>query len=664
MRNVKPSRFTSTSTLQWIMYMLLGSTTLAITVNSFDSGLVKTPLLVLFASLLMVVYVVLAIWKGKLEFRRSPADIPALLFLLLIAASVFYSGHQWNSLQALAAWVPFITCFFAGTQLFGRYEQVSKLLWVLAIISSIVCIVGVVQFFFADKLFLNFFIGKDRRVTSTLTNAAYLSAYAVLLFPALLAFTLTESRSKWRRWFLTALLCGFGFVLIVTSTRSSIGAFLMSLIVFGLMSRQAQKKAIIWTIATILVMTAVVFLSPSLVKRVGASFENDSTSSFARRMYFWKGGYDAFVAAPYFGHGIGTYGEVLLEHRSPDYWVVKSEDIVPHAHNELIETAVDLGATGVIGYLMIVGTVFVVSLRDVPNQNRRDRLIRTGFLCSFLAILIDNLANVSLRVTPVGATAWLFLGVLASGTNVVASVTEFRIQKWFVLLPFGGWALFLVWFGGQQLKVYKADGHVIKGLVAGFSKQLAEGINEYQQAVVLDPHNLLARSNLTLTLLEAERFEEALQEAKQLLALSPRYPKANLMQAAALVSLRRYPEALGCIDKELALRNHPEAYLYQAMAYMGLSDSIKEMDALEHLLLGSLKGRIEFQVVVVSRRLIQLVQTEDDVTRFKEIYTKLNSAFPSNSSITSTLAELDLRLARLARNPEQLLQQPQDTSPK
>jgi tetratricopeptide (TPR) repeat protein len=313
---------------------------------------------------------------------------------------------------------------------------------------------------------------------------------------------------------------------------------------------------------------------------------------------------------------------------------------------------------------MIVGTVFVVSLKAGPNQHRRDRLIKTGIFCSLLAILIDNLANVSLRVAPVGATTWLLLGVLASAPNAIVRITVFRIQKWLILLPLGGWALFVVWFGGQQLKVYKADGHVIKGLVAGFSKHLPEGINEYREAVNLDPHNLLARSNLTLTLLEAGRFEEALQEAEQLQILSPRYPKASLMQAAALVSLKRYPDALAPIAKELILRNHPDAYFYQALAYMGLSDSTKEMAALEHLLLASIKGRIEYQHAIVSRRLMQITKGEEDIKRFKEIYVQLNSLFPSNSIVTSTIAEFDLRLMRLTRHPEPLLQEPQATSPK
>jgi tetratricopeptide (TPR) repeat protein len=364
-------------------------------------------------------------------------------------------------------------------------------------------------------------------------------------------------------------------------------------------------------------------------------------------VYFWKGGYEAWKSAPYFGHGIGTFSEVILQYRSAEYWVVKSEDLVPHAHNELIETAVDLGGVGIIAYLAIVVTVFVSGLQTWPKQNQRDRLLRIGIFCSLLAILIDNLANVSLRVAPVGATAWLLMGVLASGPNAPVRTTGVRMKKWFAVVPLGAWLLFATWFGSQQWKMYKADGHVLKGFVAGMSNQPGKAASEYQQAVAYDPHNLLARSDLTLTLLRLGRPEEALLSAEQLQGLSPRYPKASLMQAAALVSLKRYSEALRSIDKELELRNHPDAFFYQASAYRGLADSTKEISALKNVLLGSLKGHIAYQGMTISRRLRQLVRTEEDIKQFREIYVQLASMFPSDSTITSTLAEFELRLTRL-----------------
>lgn len=638
-----------TSILHWIVFLLLGSTTLVITVNSYDSGIAKTPLLVLCASLLVVVYVAQTIRREKLEFRKTPADLPVLAFMVVMITSTSYSQDLWSSQQALMVWIPFIICFFAGTQLFAGQKELDKLIQAAAIAASMVCLVGLVQFFFNEELFLDFFIGKDRRVNSTLTNATYLSGYIALLFPTLLAFAIAEERKPWKRWSLIMLLSGLAFILFVTLTRSSIAAFALSMILFGILSQHAKKKTFVWAAAVIVIASAILFLSPILTKRIEESFKSDANSSFARRTYFWTTGYEAFKASPYFGHGIGSYWTVMLDYRSPEYWVVKSEDVVPHAHNELVETAVDLGAAGVIAYLAILGTVLVVGLKAPPNEGGRDRLLRVGLLCSVVAILIDNLSNVSLRAVPVGAAAWLLMGVLVSrpSTYPVRGSRTLSVPQSLAYLPIGGWLVFTFWYGSQQLKLFTADAHIIRGIFSVIAKNVDLGIREYQFAVALDPHNLIARSNMTLALLMKGRNEEALLSAEQLQELSPRYPKSNLMRAAALVSLKRYPEALEFVDRELKLRSHPEAYFYKSAAFIGLGDSISEVRSLKDLLHANVKGQLAYQLEYVSKRVLQVVQRGEDLEEFREIYMQLALVFPSDKNIPAVIGELESKLARL-----------------
>lgn len=637
--------FTKKEVLHWIAYLLLASTTLVITINSYDSGFVKTPLLVLFASLLVMVFLSQAVWCQQLEARRSPADAPVLLFLFLIIISPFVSEYSWNSWQAIAIWVPFIISFFAGTQLFTTHRNLDRLIRALAVIASIVCLIGLVVYFFANALPLEFFIGKDRRVISTLTNATYLSGYIVLLFPTLLAFTMAKERTVRERWGLITLLCSLLFILVVTSTRSSIAALVVSVILLGILLRRTRKNMLIWTIVGLFGAAVVaVVVSPNLIGRIQASFSTDSSSSLARRLYFWEAGRDAFKAAPYFGHGLGSYETVMLEYRSPEYWIVKSEDIVPHAHNELIETAVELGGAGVILYLLILGTLVVAGVKAGPKENERDRLLRAGLLCSLVAIVIDNLTNMSLRVAPVGATAWLLMGVLASlpARQNTQIVTALHSPRWISGVPLIAWVVFAFWYGSQQWNAYRADGHIIKGMLAGQSNDVALSISEYQQAVTLDTHTLLARSNLALALLIEDRATEAIEATRELQALSPRYPKSNLVEAAALVSLHRYTEALQKIEFEITLRSHPDAYFYQALAYKGLSDSTGELSSLEHLLRACIKGHLPYMLDFASTRIRKIARKEDE-RRFKYLYEQLSVSFPTDGNVAATLAELRSR---------------------
>ncbi|MBM2840508.1 MAG: hypothetical protein HW412_1036 [Bacteroidetes bacterium] len=651
--------------LHWIVYLLLASTTWIVSINSYDSGILKGPVLVLFASLLVALFLAQAIWKRKFEFRSSPANTMVLLFLFLTLASTIYTRHDWESRQAITLWVPFVTCFFAGSQLLATKEDFTRLMIALAAIASLVCVVGLVQFFFREELFLDFFIGEGRRVTSTLANAVYLSAYVILLFPILLSFTVARERKPRSRWMLGVLLCGLAFLLIATSTRSSIAAFIVSIALFSILSKRVKKKAFILSAAGVLIaMGSAVYLSHGVVERIENVFRNEATSTLARRWYFWDAGYKAFRDAPFLGHGIGSYEAVMLEYRSPDYWVAKSEDVVPHAHNEVIETAVDLGVVGLLVYLMIAGTVLVSGLRKRSKETADNRLLRIGLSCSLIAIFVDNLVNMSLRVEPVGAHAWLFMGVLASMSlrSEPKSAVTINLPRAVAVLPLGLWMIFAFWYGSRQADIYKADSHIIKGILAGEASDFAASVNEYRIAVTLNPHSLVARSNLALALLRTGRAGEALQAAEELQSLSPRYPKLNLIQAAALVSLRRNTEALEKIKMELTLRSHPDAYFYQAIAFKGLSDTTGELSALEHLLLASLKARILYQPAFVPQRLKELAHSEEDIKRFKNIYEQLYTLFPSDRSTVTTLAALCTRLGESGRALELLRKLPRDPS--
>lgn len=658
MPNASLASLTGKRILRGIVYLMLASTTLIIAINANDSSITKTPLLVLLASMLVMVFLSGAIWKKNLELYRSPADFLVLVMFLLILASLMYAHNRWNSLQALTIWISFFVCFFAGSQLFVTQTDLTRLIRVLAAIASVVCAVGLLQYFFADKLFLEFFIGTERRVTSTLTNAIYLSGYIVLVFPTLLAFAVARKRTPRERWMLGLLLCALTFLLIATATRSSIVAFVVSIVAFAILTKRVKKISLWGIMAVLVVLGVAVYLSPTLIKRIDNAFSQDSSSSFARRLFFWQAGYDAFKAAPLFGHGIGSFETVVLEYRSPEYWVVKSEDIVPHAHNELIETAADLGGAGVVAYLAILATVAVAGLRTRPKENAQDRLLAIGLFCSLVAILVDNLANMSLRVVPVGATAWLLMGVLASQPfrkEPDVSV-DMRAPRSIACLLLAIWIAFAVWYGNLQFGIYRSETHLIRGILEEQKGDLPATITEFRSAIGQNPHNLLAHSNLTLAFLRTGRADQALQTSEQLQTLSPRYPKSNLMGGAALISLRRYNEAVQAIDRELALRNHPDAYYYQAVAFRGLSDTLGELSALEGLLRACIKGQLQYEFGPVAARVQQLAKKETDNRQLKGIFEHLLLLFPSNQAVAGGLAEFCRRLGEPDR-AEQLLHQ-------
>jgi O-antigen ligase len=637
---------------RWIVYLILVSTTLAVNVNSFDSGMLKAPLLILLAGVLALMFVSTSVYEGRLELPPLRSAIPAALFLLLISASIIFSEVQWASVVAAPVWIAWMICFLAGTRLFHRHENLAGLLRIIAGLGAVVSLVGLIQFFFYQDLSLDFFIDTDRRIVSTLTNATYLSGYVVLLIPALLGFTIDDRGPRWRKFSLATVLAALVIILFLTSTRSSIVAFILSMGLFVLASRITGKKLIIAGSILILLIGATAVLSPRLVERVKNSFTEDPTSSLARRVVFWKAGLASFAASPLIGHGIGTYEQVMLQYRSADYWTTRSEDLVPHAHNEFIETASDLGVAGLLLFVIIVVTAIATRTKG-PAQKTRSRYLRTGLICSVLALLMDNLANLSMRIEPIGATFWLFLGILTSFGISPENRRTISVpsHKGIIVLAGVGLGLFTFWYGGNELARIRGDGHLIRGYLADHAGSANDAIREYQKAVASDNHNLLAHSNLTVAYLKSGRFEDAIQSTRTLQSISALYPKSFLIQGIALLSLGRNTEALRAFDAEERLRNHPEVYFYRAQAYMALSDSAHELASLEQLLLASERSRTDVGIGKISRRVLDLARSEVDARKFTAIYERLTLQFPADSTIRQSAQELQRRMTTQTRTP-------------
>lgn len=634
--------------LQWVAYATIGLPTLLLTVNSYDSGIVKTPVFVLLAGALLVLFAGQALWRGQLVVRKSPADPFVVLFLLLIVASAMWTRFRWDAGQVLPVWLSYGVCFFAGTHLFSTPKSTDMFMRTTAVIAALVCVFGLMQFLFPDQPYLEFFIGNDRRVGSTLTNPIYLSGYIVLIFPALLGFALSTGRtSRERRAVIVLLLC-LAFLLVTTATRSSLIAFVLTTPLFVIISGMVRRKILSFTTAgVVLAVVGAMYFSPSFSRRVEATFANDQTSTLIRRIDFWEAGFRTFKQAPFFGHGIGSFEQAILDFRSPDYWISKSEDLVPHAHNEFVETAVDLGATGLVVYVVIVVTVLFTGLRQRTSGNGRAKPLRVGLACSIIAILIDNIANMSLRVVPIGAHAWIFMGILVSWTSRQSPSKSIvlRVPKLLAYFPICVWLVFAAWYAQKQIPLINADGHIIKAILA---KDPSTAITEYRSALVLDPHSLIARSNLILVLLKAGRLEEVLSESKALRELSPHYPKSNLVQAAALARLRRYDEALKRLDVEISLRSHPDAFYYQWIAYNALGDTKGEIKSLEDLLQTSVKGRLLYQSEQVAARIRSMTLSAMEAEKFRSLYVQLQNLFPADQTVVAMVNELTARVGYIS----------------
>lgn len=640
--NLNPAALRKTQ--QWAIILTLGFSTCILWINALNSGIAKQPVLLLGSTFVAALFLSSLFLKRSFAASFSTIELIVALHIPLFFLSAVLTFNTLYTFDALALGVGSLVFYFAGTSFFTTKKEVSFLLTSIEVLTTVLCVVGFVQYFFGKDLPLDFFIGENNRIASLLGNSTYFAAFLLLVFPLIASRAMYQRSINKPALHTFLLLASIVFLIFMTQTRSSIIALGVSLLVFSLLSLKKNNAArVIGLLAMVAAGAAlwVFVLNPALGERFMTMFDENQKSTFARRMFFWEGGTNAFVASPVVGHGIGSFEQTVLSYRSPEYWTVASEDIVPHAHNEFIEIGVEYGIVGLALCVATIGFLLYRGISIARVGKGWEQWIAIGLTCSILGIAVDSLANVALRQAPIAAFAWLLMGLLSSQLlkkDKMYSVNS-RIPSYNILavLPLIAWIVFVFFYARHQLILFNADIQVMNGLRNRNKNEVA--LRNYEAAVALNPHHLFGQSILTLSRLNGHRWKESMQSLEDLNRLSSLYPKSSLMKAYALYNLGRYPEALSAIHQELRLRAHPEAYDLQAGIFRELRDDGQERNALLNLLRNDIKGRIDFKYQPSCLRLLQLNKSMKDREEVFALFDSLEVHTPADPAFFKHLKE-------------------------
>ncbi len=628
---------------RWALIATFALVELALWLNAYESGAPKLPLFILGSSAIVALTIMHAFMQGVIEFPPHGMFVLAASHLLLFLVSFIWSRDPSSSWDPLLFAFSCVTTFFAGARAFRTRDQLEHLFRSLEVVSAILSLVGLIQLVFGDKLPIVFFVDPGRRIPSLSGNSIFFSSYLALMFPFTLARTLAFREQGSRQGIRVTLLVLMTVLLFATQTRSSIFAFALSTIaLFALTARYTRRRRSFMIGGVLLVagILSVAIFQPRLVTRFAQLTEGGPQSSLERRMVFWKAGWDAFVASPIVGHGIGSYERTVFEYRSPDYWRSASEDVVPHAHNELLEIAVEYGTVG----LAIVAAMLVLVVRrglhGVRSLQEWQRWISAGILCSILAAGVDNLGNVTLREPPIAILAWLFMGLLWSPALIPEehSLVSIRVPKRHVLAAavLGLWLLGALAYSRAAIRVLDAQIHLARGVLLDANDPGQALLND-ELAVREDPMNLFARSRLSQEYLRQQRWDSALVSLDQLQQTSPFYPQSSLMRSYALLHLGRYSESLHWIANELRQRNHPEAYAIQAEAFRSMGNKEGERTAVQQVLRGMMEWNQHPSVRWYCARLADLGASTAERSTDNALLDSVGRAFPADREFIDAL---------------------------
>ena len=383
--------------------------------------------------------------QKKVLIRRTPLDLPILLFFLSQLISTVFSidrhtsfwGYYSRFHGGFLSTTSYLLLFYALIANFNE-EKIKKALRLLLSSAFLVSFYGILEHFGIDAKY--WVQDVQSRVFSTLGQPNWLAAWLAILIPIPVALALPK-KLAWPKnpkdlettayylLFITFTLC-----LLFTLSRSGLAGFALSWASFWGLIFYSFRKDIKRVLRPFLITNSILFLifvlagtpwTPSLsdfVKKLpkktwaaeSVAIEPTptithevllgGTESLTIRKIVWKGAMDIWRAYPFFGSGVETFAYSYYQFRPAEHNLISEWDYLYNkAHNEYLNFLSTTGAIGLGTYLLLIFWIIGWNMKQFsPPAGGLNFALFSGWL----SILLTNFFGFS--IVPVAIPFFLF----------------------------------------------------------------------------------------------------------------------------------------------------------------------------------------------------------------------------------------------------------------
>lgn len=494
-----------------------------------------------------------------------------------------------------------------GMRVLGKLTQENVL--VLSFVAcALACMYGVFQSFGLDVLWPFDMQQFASRAFSTFGNPNFLSSFVVMLLPALLVYYMRASSRKD--------ICVYGFLVLVflfylssslcRSCWIAAAVGLLMMWMFGTLRALILKRKarVFWLVVLGLAVSYLpAFMQstrPAMEQRV-AEVAQITPSSFTlnipreeifeslhQRLYMWDVSKEIFLDRPVMGAGLGNFSTAFAQTQPqtllnyPNLRELKTMTQSPH--NELFFQLAQGGIVG-LGLFLFMFMVLFLEVHDFAARKKegdKKQLLQALF-CGILAMLADNMLNISLHTVVPAFMFWWLVGAEVSGVGREESrveITANPVTKTVALALFGACVLVVLWQGAVLSSQYLA----FRGQKQMARKNSTAAQKDLKEALHLYPANTEAGFALGNSLLAEENYEEALEAYERTISAAAYYDQVYYHAALAALGKNDHAKAVHYLRKTLKLDPF-NLGAYETLAELAKEDIIyadtETMDLLE-----------------------------------------------------------------------------------
>ncbi|HLJ55467.1 MAG TPA: O-antigen ligase family protein, partial [Chthonomonadaceae bacterium] len=382
------------------------------------------------AIVLLAMLLLRADWRGgvgtrMVDFVKSPANLPALLFLAVAGASILMAPANAREfgIQEFLRLGSGVVLYFAIAHHVRRSDQLSCLVDVVLFLCCVISIAGFVQFNSGAGKFATGLFGDHQLYGSCL----------MALLPVAAAVAVCEKKSLARQLFAQSATVLAAAGLLAAHSRSAWigGASALTVLAVAslvqIVKKQRSNQPVrvheVAVHAVLLVLTVGFFLymwpnSASVFGRAATLNAVQADATWNAREATWAGASKMIMQSPVVGHGLGTFPTMAHQYAGIGLPVADLHirpSLSEQAHNLYLQTASEVGILGLVLFLAIPGTLLFIGARRAMQMDdgiRRTLLI--GAMASTVGILVDAIASPSWQMGTVSLFMWLVLGIVAS----------------------------------------------------------------------------------------------------------------------------------------------------------------------------------------------------------------------------------------------------------
>jgi len=235
------------------------------------------------------------------------------------------------------------------------------------------------------------------RGAGTTGHPNILGTFLILLVPIFVSLCLSLSKGK--VWIGSLMVCLAGSVaLYYTFSRGAVFSFVGSIAFLVLMLAGFKILSLKQTMSVILGGLIVLMVGSLITYRtMEKRITYDSRQSFRVRMQYNEAAWEMFKNHVFLGVGINNY-TLALDKFAPGVaaHMDKEERIRAGVHNLYLLILAETGAFGILGFALLIGGVFAVTLREAVKQRRFEKAVALGILSGLTGASVHNLLEFTL----------------------------------------------------------------------------------------------------------------------------------------------------------------------------------------------------------------------------------------------------------------------------